>query len=349
MPTIDANSESQVLTSLQMRAGALVALAHDSSDEARSSLVSELYEFCRAAAGLFEAERALALDIVTDIIALAPVAVRKRLAERVAGDPEAPHALVLALARDDIAVAFRVLLESPVLEDPDFVGILEDKPLEHQLSMLQRETVSPVVASATVETRDPQVVKWLVENPGAEIPRSIMETIVEAARGEPMLQRPLVDRADLPIDLAAKMQEFLPDELRTRLIAHHRLDAADQRETTASHPTIDAERLVAVLRAGKIADFEALFADLVGISRAAAKRLVASPTGEAMAVALKAHGVDRSTFATIFLLSRKARKHGALAPEKLARATAAYDCLSSEEAGERLASLQAAHPPQPKA
>jgi uncharacterized protein (DUF2336 family) len=362
------SSKKPTLTSLQSKAKELLALARDPSASARTALVSGLYDLSHAGAELPSGASGMAVELVLKIIESAQTSVRQQLSERLARDPKAPKNLVLALARDhDVSVAYPILIESPVLQESDLVDLLRDSPAEHRLGTLQRETLSESVASVAVKTGDPTVMRWLVENPGAEISRRDMEVIVQAAQVEPVLQQPLVHRADLPTDLAEKMHAYLPDELRQEMFNRHPLDRTKLRSGAATPsnvtPTAELERralalaleqrtagnlttdlLVKTLRTGKLAEFEALLARFCSISLQASQQLLASPTGDGLAVALKARGVDKANFATLFILSRKSREPAAEMTAALARATDAFDRLPITEAAKRLAALQAAHP-----
>ncbi len=340
-----AISETATLASLQRRAQTLQALAHDPSNSARARLASELYDLSHESVDVPAGDRSLAVQIVLEIIARAATGVRRQLAERLARDPQAPKPLVLALARDEISVAFPVLLESTVLEDSDLVDILRRSPLEYRLGVLQRKSIGEKVAESAIEDRDPHVMRWLVENPHAAIPRAALEMLIEASRSEPDLQKPLIDRADLPADLAARMYAFVSDELRQRIIDRQRTLAQALDLRAAGALTIDL--LLKTVRAGKMQEFASLFARFSRISLAAARQILASSTGEALAVALRAQGVDKATFAAIFILIRKARDPGSELSAALARATDTFDRLSTQEATKRLAALQAAHPEDP--
>ncbi len=361
------SSEQTNLASLQARATHLLALARDPSDASRTALVSGLYDLSHASADLPEIDRALAIDLVLETMKRSPATVRGQFAEQIARDPSAPRAVVHALARDEIAVAFPILIESAALDDAELIEILKSCPPEHRLGTLQRENVSASVASAVVDTRDPQVMRWLVENPRATIPPAAMEVLVEASRAEPALQKPLTLRSDLPADLATKMCAFVPEELRERIVERHHVVPAllDQNRAGAAvgapageaddkalatglklraSGALNAALLVKTIRAGKMTEFEALFARFSRISIAAARQVLSSPTGEGLAIALKAQGVDKSTFATILILSHKARDPGLDLSATLVRALEAFDRLNPNTAAERLAALQAAYP-----
>lgn len=351
-------------TSPRKQAVELLSLARDRSAPGRAAFVFDLYDLCAHGSVFADKELALAVDILVDVVHRAPVSVRQPLAERLAHDPQAPHAVVVTLARDEIAVAFPVLTESPVLDDDDLIAILRDRPLEHQLGTLQRETLSEQVSLAFVEDRNPRLMRWLLENPGAAIPPAAMEIIVEASRAETELQRPLVNRADLPRDLAAKVYAWVPEELRRRLVTSFGLDAGALSETgqvapddtpaaappaerTSKRPTNDifVADLVKALRVGNVASVEGLFARFCGISLSSARRILSHPDGPGLAFTLKARKVDKSTFATLYMLLQRERNPGKVVPATaLAKATAAFHELPLDIAYERLVALRSADP-----
>lgn len=120
--------EKATLASLQKRAQDLLALARDPSEQARAMLASSLYDLSHASADLPEGDRALATDVILEIIKRAATSVRQQLAGRLARDPQAPKVLVMTLARDEISVAFPVLTESQVLDESDLLNILSASP-----------------------------------------------------------------------------------------------------------------------------------------------------------------------------------------------------------------------------
>jgi uncharacterized protein (DUF2336 family) len=355
-------------SSPRQQAAELLSLARDRSAPGRAAFVFDLYDLCAHSDVFADNELAVAIDILIDVVLRAPVSVRQPLAERLARDPQAPHAVVITLARDEISVAFPVLSESPVLGDRDLLEILRDRPLEHQLGALQRETLSEEVSAAFVEGRNPLVMRWLLENPGAAIPLPAMEILVEASRAEAELQRPLAARSDLPQELAAKVYAWASDELRQRLAKTYALDMPNaaksigsrDRDNTPIDATaraldiglqlrvageLNATTLIRALRSGNATMIDALFARFCHISVAGARRVLGAPDGTMLASILRANNIDKSTFATIYMLLQKVRNPGSVVPPTaLAKATSAYDRVSMNEATRRLTALQATEP-----
>ncbi len=349
------------LANLQKQAMALLSLAQDRSDTGRAVLVFELYDVCFAGADLSPSERAVAIDLLLAIVQKAEVHVRRALADRLSRDEAAPMALVRALAVDEAAVAYPLLMESSVLQDADLIDIIRDMTLEHQLGIAQRENISEGVSSAFVETGDMRVMRWVVENPGAKISHDTMATIVEASHSADDLQLALVARPDLPIDLAEKMREWIAPELRDRLTetlekraaASAVAQRADPPESGALKAAFEirkagalrAELLLKALRANRIVEFEALLARFLGVSMVAVRRMLGAAEGTLLASCLKAQGLDKNTFAMIFMLNRKARQPGTVVPvDAINAVTSAFDRLTADQAAKRLAAVQASDP-----
>src|SRR4029079_97597 len=91
--------------------------------------------------------------------------------------------------------------------------------------------------------------------------------------------------------------------------------------------------LVQALRQGEVPLFEALFSKISGIRMRLVRRLLFEPGGEGLAIVCRALDIDASTFASIFVLSRKARsEEAAIAPGEVTRILRFYDRTKPEKA-----------------
>ena len=111
--TGDRNAAAPAATAVDIRE--LVKLARDKSAQARSNLattISDLYFGEQRV--LTDRDRALMTDILRQLIHDVEVSVRRAVSERLAEQPEAPRELVLALANDEIDVAYPILVRSAV-------------------------------------------------------------------------------------------------------------------------------------------------------------------------------------------------------------------------------------------
>jgi uncharacterized protein (DUF2336 family) len=96
--------------------------------------------------------------------------VRRILSRALSRDREAPHGIVLTLARDvERQVAGPVLENSPVLTDGDLIGIMRDgAPPWAQEAIAGRAQVSAEVAEAIVAKASPSALKRLRKNKGVQ-------------------------------------------------------------------------------------------------------------------------------------------------------------------------------------
>jgi uncharacterized protein (DUF2336 family) len=338
----------------------LLSLARDKSTESRSRLVEALGEiFYDDAHSLNDAERTHATEILRRLIGDVEKTVRRALAERMAKDPHAPHDLVVSLANDEIEVAHPILVLSDVLDDDELIDIVRRHTMEHRLAVAMRKSLSTTVADAIVDTGDPDVIRVLIENTGANISPSTMEELVEASQNETAFQGPLVNRKDLSQRLARRMYWWVSAALRKHIAKSYEIDsgaldsnivstvktllgdggdaaidsADDAARRLAERGAITPQLIIQTLREGEIGLFEAMFAHLVGLGKAMVRRFIAEPGGEGLAIAAKAAGMYKPDFATVFLLSRAARPgEKVVDPSELSRAVEFFDGLKVETA-----------------
>ncbi|MGB8275082.1 MAG: DUF2336 domain-containing protein [Alphaproteobacteria bacterium] len=314
----------------------LLGLARDKSTASRKELMVTISDlFAGEHSILSDRERDLMTDILRHLIHEVEMSVRRDLAERLSGQTNAPRDLIRTLANDEIEVAHAILVKSHVLHNPDLIEVIHHRTMEHQLAIAMRDNVPEDVADALVGTGHRDVIATLLENPSARISRTTMEYLVEQSKRIDRYQNPLVGRPDLGPDLAKKMYWWVSAALRQHILDNFDVDPTEideSIESTVSHaleqvqnydPTktkpfelaerlaesksISAALLIQVLRQGEVNLFEALFVKMTDIRLALARRLLFEPGGEGLAVACRAVGMSRADFATLFILSRKAR------------------------------------------
>jgi uncharacterized protein (DUF2336 family) len=220
-----------------------------------------------------------------------------------------------------------------------------------------RRDVSSTLSDALVETGDRDVIRILLENQDAAISRSTLAYLVEQSKAVDEFQEPLVRRADLSVALARRMVYWVAAALRHALVERFDIDIdtlddrlqpvvqeeasdamaeaeADSAADVLSRALGDARQLtprlmLQALRKGEIQLFEAMFAEMSGLRLQLVNRLAYEPGGQGLAVASRGIGLNREEFATIFLLTRRARSAaGAFAPADLGRALEFFDRLT---------------------
>jgi len=165
-----------------------------------------------------------------------------------------------------------------------------------------------------------------------------MEYLVDQSKRVDTYQNPLLKRPDLGPELAKKMYWWVSAALRQHIVKNFKIDALsldetlestvknviDRNDTASSSenskPANLAERLseegrvtprmlVQVLRQGEVPLFEAMFSKMSGLRPRLLRRMLFEPGGEALAILCKAVNIDKPDFASIFMLSRKARNN----------------------------------------
>lgn len=336
----------------------LVDLAKVPSSDSRRELLREVTDLFLGAPASHSAQEVGQFGaVMTRLAQDVEARMRAEIATRMAKLPNAPAELIRFLAHDEIEIASPVITHSPVLTDDDLVSVATAKSQAHLLAMTKRETLSAVVSDAIVARGEDDVLESLAANTGAEISRRSMETLVTRSEASPRLQAPLVARNDTPPDLLNDMFFFVSGQLRQAIIA--KCEAMDEsvledlfaeaeesvREAlAASVPGFEkAERiiddkikrrelgeasLVQMFRSGQLPLFVVGFARLADLDIKTAHRIISERNFEAMAIAAKAAGFERSTFATFVLVGET---NGRQTPETV-RILSLYDKMPVDTA-----------------
>lgn len=340
----------------------LIDLARERNAASRNRLVEGLGELYFAKLDDIGAdERAQMAEILRQLIREVELAVRRRLAERFAEEPEAPLGLVRALANDAAEVAYPILKASPVLEDAELIRIIRERTMQHRYAIAQRASLSEPVGDALFSTGNTGVIQTLIANHGAALSPATMAILVETSRNVESLRSPLLERRELTSELARRMYWWVSAALRKHIAANFDIDSTELdskivdtvreligeqaarelpadgmdalAQKLAERGEITADLLIATLRQHQTSLFEALFARLVGLKKTMVRRFIMETGGESLAIACRAATLYKHEFTTIFLLSRSARPgEKVVDPGELARAVAFYDKITPDTA-----------------
>jgi uncharacterized protein (DUF2336 family) len=193
------------------------------------------------------------------------VRVRVAIAEVLKDLPQAPHDLVLKLARDiAVTVAEPVIRLSPLLTDEDLLALLAAPPAAlTATAVARRPELSERVTSAIAAGDDVPAIEALLLNRSSAISEAALDDLITRSAGHIGWQAPLVRRPRLPATAARALAEIicaqllaelakrtdLPPglalEFTTRLKA--RLSHATQTEGTAKPGLQDALRIAHTL------------------------------------------------------------------------------------------------------
>ena len=340
----------------------LIELARQKSKAGRRALFATVRDlFLEADGTLNDRERALMGEILRKLVADVERSVRKELAERMAQRADAPRDLMVALANDEIEVAHPILVDCKILEDIDLIEVVRYRTQAHQLAVARRRDISEDVSQALVDTGDTDVITTLLRNGDAAVSRSLMEYLVAESKRVDTFQNPLLHREDLPAELARKMYWWVSAALRQHIVQTYNLDpteiddmvegavlnvmekdkargdegdeAAAFARKMCNRGELTEEFLIEALRGGEIHLFEDCLAQAVKLAPALIRRLLYEPGGEGLAVACRAAGFERATYATIFQLTRDPSGKGdGFDPRELARVTEFFDRVERGQA-----------------
>jgi uncharacterized protein (DUF2336 family) len=339
----------------------LIDLARNRSSEGRSALVSAIGDLIDETGRQFSAqELALMNDILKKLISDVARPIRKALAGKLAHAKGAPAEVIELLANDEIDVSAPILEHSALLNDRMLIDIVRKRTRQHRLAIAMRKHISSGVSDALVEAKEPDVIKRLLENHGAEISQATLAYLVDQSAAVDEFQEPLLRRHDLGADQARRMYLHVSAGLRDFILAHYDVDRTEldaalaavttealEKATAENH--VDAARALAdklahrnelthdlvvqTLRRGEVPLFEAMMSQLIGLPQALACRLMYEEEADGFVIAARVSGFDRSTFTTLFLLLQRIHPRGAADdPQQLRRGLELFDRLRPETA-----------------
>lgn len=341
----------------------LIDVARQKSSESREKLTKIISDlFHERGESLSAPERALITDILHKLVRDVELPVRQMLAEKLARTSHAPRDLICYLANEQIEVAHPLLSHSSILLDEDLIEIIRHRTMQHQLSIALRQGISEDVSDALITAGHTDVVIALLENRSAKIHPTNMQTLIDQAKEYDPYQEPILKREDLEPALAKKLYWWVSAALRRHILEHYPidpLDLEDQLESTvqdliersrkgqgdeaeaqklaaklAESGALNATLLMQILRKGEVLFFEVLFAHMAEIRISLLRRLLYEPGGEGLAIVAKALKIEKPSFASLFLLSRRVRPDKQpVDPMELSRVLAFFDDLTEEAAG----------------
>lgn len=321
----------------------LLLLAREKSEQARSHLFEVMGDlFQEQSAVLSAQERAIMVDILEKLVREVSRDIRLKLSQRLADLPGTPRELAVLLGNDDIDIASPILMRCRALHDSDLIEIVHHRSRQHILAVAMRRDLSMSVSDVLVETGHSDVIMALLSNQDARISEATLAYIVDQSKQIDEFQEPLVHRRDLPRDLAVKMCYWVSAAIRHFITDKFKIDpnelddsiepilraqvAAVTLEAKAPDmlsPAEEAARqlktadkltarlMIQTLRRGEVPMFEAMFAQMCDLRLALVQKLLYEPGGNGLAIASRAMRLSREEFATMYLLTRRARPGGA--------------------------------------
>ncbi len=173
-------------------------------------------------------EREIAEQIFRLLMKDVALRVRETLSDRLKDNASAPRDIVLHLANDVESVASPLLTNSKVLSDSDLVSIVEKSyDMGKLLAVSKRESVSPRVSEALVETRYEEVIMSLLTNEGASITDRSFEKIAEDFHTNGELINALTSQPNLPIAVVERIISQVSQDVANTLKSKYQLTDHD--------------------------------------------------------------------------------------------------------------------------
>jgi len=196
----------------------LTELARESDGDSRGALLLALADMFMAAD---QSDMGTAKDLFGDVVLqlLGDVNTPERagLSQRLANSELAPHELIMQLASDTAEVADPVLSKSPVLSLTDLVRLAGTQTVDHLMSIADRQHIDASVTDVLVQRGNSEVARKVTSNHTASFSIDTLNLLVARARKDESLQECLVQRTDLPKEVANALFPFLSKSLREKL------------------------------------------------------------------------------------------------------------------------------------
>jgi uncharacterized protein (DUF2336 family) len=339
----------------------LLSLAADRSGTARAQLVGAIADFfIEPDVRLTDQERALMSDVLGKLITTVEQDIRRHLSESLARAQADLPELERMLAFDDIEVARPLLSRSQVLRDEDLIEIVKERTDEHRLAIALRDKVSADVSDALIDHAGPDVLEALIKNADAQLSRRAMEFLVAESRRFDQFQEPLLNRNDMPVELAYRMYWWVSAALRAKILREYTVDESmldDAMQEAAKRALADYEEgqtaqsrairlakrmremgeltdafLLGSLRQSKISLFIAGLAERARITYRIAWQVVSDQGFESFIVLARAIGMGRDTLASMVLLLADVRTPDAVRrPDVLREILKLFDDLDERQ------------------
>lgn len=308
----------------------LIEVAREGSTEKRADLLREITDVFMAAPDRYTSSEMQHFDVIlSKVTESVEIALRVEIAEKLADTPNAPRGLVRQLAHDEITVAQPILERSAALSEEDLIRVIRQRTQDHMKAISRRRDVTPVVSAELVERGDKEVLITLAENQGAKFNGETMSRLVEHSRALPELQAPLTERYDMPANLLTQMYFFVSSALKREILK--RSDLLDpalideaiegnrakilKQAVDSAHADLAAARkfieekiasgllneslLKDLVESRRSIEFLLAFAHHIGVDSSTAQRIIQDKSFESLAIASRAAGLERSTFAKI--------------------------------------------------
>jgi len=339
------------------------------SRTARQVLLRRLADVVSLPASRINAfERAVAGDLLVDVLRPAPLEERRRVSLRLAPLGELPDALKRLLIRDEPQVAAPLLEDCAALSDADLIGCARDATTQHRLMMATRRDLSEAVTDTLLSWGEEAVIALVLANPSARLTQTSLEGVIALSRSSRDLCAALLKRPEMrpsgayvmfwwcgPDDRRPILQRFAVSRevMQTSVEDVFALAAAEGWDDPVARKALQfierRQRNRAAIEKSPFADLEAavmaaatqgLSRELVseigylsGVKPLTAAKIMGDPGGEPVAILCKATGLTRPNLRALWRSMRRPETtaDGAVHPD-WERVQLTYEMLAVDRA-----------------
>ncbi len=306
--------------------------AAQAASAARILLVRKLSDIVVLPAGRISSnQRAVAADVLLQVVGKVEPALRTEIATRVARVQECPPALLRMLLLDEAGVAGPVLEGAEALSEALLLEAARAGTLTHRMLIAGRLDLTACVAEALVEAGEPEVARLLLRREEFTLSPNAIELLVARSVNDVELQGLLLRRRELEPAHGFMMFWWVEPERRRRILARFSVDRATIQDALQDlYPIVFREqnpdplvkeilvmmdrrhrprglngepvamdvvkKTLNVARRNPAAEVVDAIGMIAGVSRELAARILREPSGEPYAVLCKSLGVPRSEF-----------------------------------------------------
>ncbi|PCK00307.1 MAG: hypothetical protein COA45_00550 [Zetaproteobacteria bacterium] len=358
---VDSESRPVPIGALLGDTNKLYSLARDKNPAARAELSKTIGLILEMDVSARESE--LVADVLIKLMRQAESDLRQAVSEQIAFLDNVPLRLILQLANDDIEIAKPVLMSSQVLGDLDLMYIVKAKTSEYWQAIATRENISDELIDVLADTDDLDTALVLVDNMNITLTSHALTILSDIAQNSETLALPLLRRDDVESDVAARLYQYVGQEIKAFISSHYDLgaqkdisalvDRSVQEFVTPVTPSnfmpdeymIDAairfkkegalsvRLMLGTLRRGHMKSFVAQFSVYIDMPSEVIGQILSQTHGQGLAIAAKASGIEKQDFLSIFMLTNKIWNHGRLVdPHDIKSAIEYYNRATPEMA-----------------
>lgn len=273
-------------------------------------------------------DRAIAGDLLLEILIESDVAARELCARRLQEMSQAPKRLLRFLALDAPHVAKIILAENKGFDDADLSYVVAHGGTPHRVAVASRRELGPAVASAIADSGDATAMRALLDNSQAKLSDRSVELMVNASRNARELTPLLIQREEmrpahalamfwwcdaperkqillrfsaervLLIDMCSDIFRYAATEGYSDPVVRKVLQVIERRQrnraaiTRSEHESLEAAIASALVKGADAAAL-AEISHLSGIKPRTGERIFTDIGGEGIAVLCKATGLKR--------------------------------------------------------